>query len=355
MKTHADTVRQALKYKRTKLKLTSDDFLSTGSTLLNLAISDRTDGGLFKGGYFYFVGDSVSGKTFLCMTCLAEAARREAFDNYDYVYDGTTENGALMDIRSFFGSKVEKRLIVQNSETVEDMYFSLDDRLNKGKPFIMIVDSMDGLDSEGDTSKFREQKKDFRKGREMKGSYGDGKAKTNSQNLRKMLTRLRKTGSILIVIGQTRDNIGAMGYGDKRTRAGGRSLKFYAQLEMWSSVAEKIRKKVNGKNRDIGIRSKIQIKKNRVNGKDRTVFVLIYHSFGIDDVGACIDYLIDEKYWKGTRERVSAPEFKFSGPKSKLIRKIEKNNLERELRAVVRKVWHRIEEQCTIKRKTRYE
>jgi len=333
-----------------------NDLLSSGSTLLNLACSGLRAGAFMKGGYYYFVGDSTSGKTFICLTLLAEAAKREDFDGYDFIYDGTTENGALMDIKQFFGSKVAKRLIVENSQTIDEMYYNLDERLNKDKPFIQIVDSMDGLDTEEDIETFKKQKSAFKRGKEGPGTYGMSKAKKNSQTLRKMLTRLKKSGSILIIVGQTRDKPDSMGYGDKRTYAGGRALKFYAQLELWSSVKQHITRTVNGKTRELGIISKVQVKKNRLTGRDRTVYIPIYHSFGIDDVGSCVDYLIAEGHWKGTQNKGTAPEFDFkNGKKSLLIRQIESNGEERELQALVRKVYHEIEDQCKVKRKARYE
>jgi RecA/RadA recombinase len=350
----SDKVKKAMK-RTQKRELQALDFLSSGSTLLNLACSGRYSGCFIKGEYYYFVGDSTSGKTFLCLTCLAEAALRPDFDNYDFVYDGTTENGAVgLDIKRFFGSKVAKRMTVDNSTTIDEMYYKLDSRLNTGKPFIQIVDSMDGLDSEQDVNKFKEQKKAYMKGREAAGSYGDGKAKINSQHLRKMLTRLRQSGSILIIIGQTRDAIGAMGWGEKKTRAGGRSLKFYAQLELWSSVKGHITKVVNGKPRELGIISKIAVKKNRLTGRDRVAEVPIYHSYGIDDIGSCVDYLINEEHWKGTKSKVKSPEFDFDGLKSKLISQIEANGEERDIRALVKECWNAIEKECEIKRKTRY-
>jgi hypothetical protein len=211
---------------------------------------------------------------------------------------------------------------------------------------------MDGLNSEEDFKKFEEQKKAHRKGKEAAGSYGDGKAKKNSQTLRKMLTRLYKTGSILIVIGQTRDNIG-FGF-EKRTRGGGRALKFYAALEMWSAVYKHIKKNYKGKDREQGIIAQIQLRKNRFTGKDRTLYVPIYHSFGIDDVGSCVDYLVEEKHWKKGNKGIKAPEFDFVGPRDKLIKHIEEEDCVPELKVLVKRTWQEIEEAVAVHRKKRY-
>jgi RecA/RadA recombinase len=349
-----EAVKNGLKHKHQKLKIKTRDCVNSGSTLLNMACTGRPFSCFAKGGYYCFVGDSTSGKTFICNTVFAEACQNKYFDDYDLIYDGTTENGALMDKERFFGKRAAERIQEINSDDIEGFYFNLDDRLKEDKPFIYVLDSMDGLDSEQDRETFDKQKAAYRKGKEGPGSYGDGKAKKNSQLLRKMLKRLRKSGSILIIIAQTRDTLNQFGYGEKKTRAGGRALKFYAHLEIWSSVKKHITTTVNGKPREQGIVSKVQVKKNRVVGRDRTVEIPIYHSFGIDDIGSCIDYLVEEKAFRKVGSNIVAKDFDFKGKRSKLIRHIEKNELERDLRMKVAEVWEAIEEQCSIKRKKRY-
>lgn len=353
-------------------ELTEKDYLSTGSTLLNLAITGHPFWGFAKGHYYYLVGDTQSGKTWLSLTCLAEASINPNFDNYRFIFDNG-EEGALMNIEKFFGKKVAERIeaprIVKKvptcSYTLEDFYFNVDDALEDGRPFIYILDSMDSLTSEQELDKFEERKKAIRKGKVPKGMMVDGKAKINSQDLRQLITPLKKSGSILIIINQTRDNL-KMGYGAPlKTRSGGHAPSFYACLELWSSVGGKITKDVRIQNyvigkqtkmkkRDIGTLCKVRIKKNRMTGKDRTITIPIYHSFGIDDIGCCVDYLTDEFRWRRERSKVFAPDFKKTLTRDKLIKYIEEHNKETDLRNIVAEVWNTVEKQCEIKRKFRY-
>jgi len=337
-----------------------DDFVGTGSTLLNLACSGRAFGGFAKGHYYLFVGDSSSGKTFDCLTCFAEAANNPAFDDYRLIYDDV-EHGALMDFEKFFGKKTAERVEAPKvdkdgepiySTTAEDFYYNLDDALKEGKPFIYVLDSENALSSGSEESKFAEQKEAYEKGKDAAGSYGDGKAKTHSQNLRRICAALRDSKSILIIISQTRDNIG-FGF-EKKTRSGGKALKFYATLEMWSSVEGKIKKTVAGKPRNIGVHTLIQVKKNRFTGKDRTASIDIYHSIGIDDVGANIDYLVEEKIWINTKGRIKATDFSIEGSKEDIVSHVEQNGLEKKLSLLVARRWREIEEACTVERKKRY-
>jgi len=335
------------------------DLLSTGSTLLNLACTGNAAGGFAKGKYHFLVGDSASGKTWLSLTCLAEAAINPNFDGYRFIYDNA-EDGALMDIGRFFGDKVQERLespayekdVPIYSTTIEEFYYHVDDAAKDGTPFIYILDSMDSLSSAAEQDKFNEMKEASRKGKTTTGTFGDGKAKKNSSNLRKLMPALRKTNSILIIINQTRDNLG-FGF-EKKIRSGGHALRFYATLEIWSSIKGKMKKTIRGKEREIGITTKVQVKKNRFTGRLRVVELPLYHSFGIDDVGSCVDYLVSEKHWTKSKNTINADDLDFSGTREKLIKHIQETNAEDKVSKIVDDVWNQIENECSVDRKSRY-
>lgn len=339
--------------------LTRRNLLSTGSTLMNLACSGNPFGGFLKGKYYYLVGDSDSGKTFLSLSCFTEACYNKQFDDYRIIYDNI-EDGCLINIDELFGEKAADRIEPPAinkkgnpiySRLIEEFYYHLDDLLEEGKPFIYVLDSMDGLSSESEMDKFEEHKKAHRKGKDAAGSYGDGKAKKNSEGIRKILNSLRDTGSILIVISQTRDNFG---YGASKTHAGGHALKFYATVQIWSSVKEQIVKTVKKKKRNIGTRIKVQLKKNRITGKKKEVQMDIYPSYGIDDVGSCVDYLVSENWWDKSGKIITADEFNIEDSREKIIKHIEEKELENELRSIVGKCWKEIEDACALKRKKKY-
>ena len=337
-------------------KIAKGTYLSTGSTLLNLAISGHSRKGFLQGFYYLLVGDSQSGKTFLSLTCLAEASNNPAFKNHRFIHDDV-EQGALMDMEYFFGVRVAERLeppatysdgTAKTSSTIEEFYYHFRDVVNAGEPFIYILDSMDCLDSEQARDKFDEQKLAYEKGKDAAGSMTDGKAKVNSQNVRGVITSLKGTPNILLVINQTRDNIG-FGY-KKKTRSGGRALTYYATNELWSSKATAITRTVKSKPYSIGNLCSVKVVKNRVQGRDRTVNIPIYNTYGIDDVESCIDWLLDKKHWKVTKQSIVAPELKFKGTKERLIFHVHENNLHQTLRATTAKVWNVIERACMVNR-----
>lgn len=367
------------------------DLLHTGSTLLNLILTGNPHGGFLCGKYFFLVGDSQSGKTFLCMTCLAEATINPAFNNYRFIYDNI-EDGMLMNTDELFSEEVADRMeppaTLNNkpvfSDTVENFYYNLDDALfaagwdskkrkltgdPNARPFIYILDSQDALDSEAATAKFHAHKAATRKrkGREageptegdgkdekVAGSYGDGKAKKHSEGLRHAIKGLTKTGSILIIVSQTRDNLNP--YEPKKTRSGGKSLKFYACCEVWSSVVQQITKDVNDIKRKVGVRVKLESKKNRITGVLAEAEIDIYPSFGIDDMGTCVDYLVEEGFWEKASgaQLIKANGLDMTATREKIIRRIEKGNLEDKVRGLCGKCWAQVQAACALKRKNRY-
>lgn len=343
-----------------------EDYLSSGSTLINLACSSTPYGAFAKGKFFWMVGESSSGKTWLTLNALAEAAINPHFKEYDLIYNNV-EDGALMDVKKYFGSKLLERLRAPEykngephySRFTEEWYYHLDSRLTlveKGKapPFIELLDSLDSLTTKYEGEKFQEGKKAFEKGTKATGDYGDGKAKLNSKYLRDIVGRLRSSGSILIVLSQERDNVGGGLFDPENTVAGGRALKFYATWQLWSSLGRSLSKEINGTKRKIGITSRITVKKNRLTGKEWVVEVPIYWSVGIDEVGSLVDFLVDEKKWVKDGPIIKATDFDFEGSASKLIRKIEDEELELDLRQLVTETWKEIEEECEVVRKPRY-
>jgi RecA/RadA recombinase len=361
--------------KKPKPPIPSSAFLSTGSTLLNLACSGRVNGGFFKGGYEFIVGDSASGKTWQIMTAFAEASINPNFDGYEFVFDNA-ENGALMDVRKYFGAGVAERMVPpagtkeapENSSTLNELFFHLDAAMDRG-PCIYAVDSIDPLFTEETEDNFEAGKKKHFTGKgQVKGSMGMEKPKFISQNLGRIVPRLAKTGSILIVISQTRDKVGFGAMPGQKTRGGGHALRFYAHHEIWCKPIGKRRKKVNGKWRTVGSTVKMTLtEKNRVNGWLGDVTVPIYRSAGIDDLGGCVEYLIFENHWKKPKgkkeveddkgqppEAVIAPEFDYEGPIDGLVKKIEDEGREDDLRQIVAACWREVEEKIKVERKSRY-
>lgn len=329
-------------------------WLSTGSCLLNLACSGRAQGGLKAGHVYLFVGDSSAGKTVAAMTALAEASIAPKFRDHRLVVEDA-EGGMLMDVGAMFGKRLAERLEVVRHPYLDDFYAWLDaeTRTPGAAPMVLVLDSMDALEPRAQEEKRREKAKDPN----AAGSYGTAKAKMNSENLGWVTARMRDLGGVLIIICQSRSNIGFGAAFNPDTRSGGKALKFFSTTELWFKVREVIKTpgKVRGKNRDMGVRARVQVKKNRQSGRVPAVEFPIYWSHGIDDLGSCVDYLIDEQHWAGDKTKVEAPEFEFSGKKDALVAKVEEEDLALDLHLLVAKVWREIEDASRVRRRKKYE
>ena len=122
-----------------------------------------------------------------------------------------------------------------------------------------------------------------------------------------------------------------------------------------------IKATIKGHTRTLGNLSKISIKKNRLTGqRHRDLELPFYHSFGIDDTGSLIDWLVEEKHWSGGAKetsKIDATEFGESLSKELLARHIENlPNGRKKLYKIAGNVWKEIKKDIEDKvvRKPRY-
>jgi hypothetical protein len=101
--------------------------------------------------------------------------------------------------------------------------------------------------------------------------------------------------------------------------------------------------------------AEVRVKKNHITGQKGKVQIPIYHTYGMDDVGACVDYLVEEAHWKEGKSGITAPEFEFSGSREKLIKLIEDEASEEDLRRLVFATWNDVQSALQLRRKRRYE
>lgn len=356
---------------KNRQEIKKEKLLSSGSALLNLACTDTPYGAFIPGRYYLIVGASSAGKTWTMLSIAAESTLHDKFKDYKVILD-EPEEGNNVDISFYFSKEIAEKIKAPKydengeavySETIEDFYDNLNRELDKaeenGYGLIYMLDSMDALTSAAEIKKTDEQREAREKGKEVTGSMGDGKAKVNSQNLRRVCSRLSKSGSMLFIVCQERDNLGSMV--SSKTFSGGNALLFYATLQIWLTHKTEIKATIKGHTRTLGNISKIAIKKNRLTGqRHRDLELPFYHSFGIDDTGSLIDWLVEEKHWTGGAKetaKIDATEFDVQLNKEQLARHIEElPNGRKKLYKIVANVWKEIKKDIEEKvvRKPRY-
>lgn len=366
----------------------------TGCTLLNLALSDLANGGIPAGAIVNLVGDSQAGKSILAKTIMAEAIKRKLFKKY--IYDETEHADEFDDVHLFGQNFVDTvqppawrtdpftgEKVPKNSSKIEDTHMYLRKLLKEGEPFLYILDSLDGVESDKDeefteknlkerekrlekeeakSAKKRQIEEDKKAEKEtkekeekVKGSYDLGiPAYLSKRFFKDVEDKLAVNHSVLIIVSQTRQNISVISFAPKR-RSGGDALNFFSSAVGWLAVEGPItgRKKI-----PIGTYTKMKMSKNKLTGKLRKISFPIYYDYGIDDIGSMIDWLLENGFWKEGKEGIIGPkEIRIEDPieEEDLIRVIEEKNKEEDLKALVQKRWMEIEDSLKQDRKRKYE
>lgn len=352
----SQVAKKSQKVAEVKSKIDPADFISSGSTMLNLALTGNPFCGYQKGKMVNIIGDSGAGKTQLVLTGIAETANNKKHEDVDLYFDDA-EHALEFDLEECFGEATAERLsmIDPPSETIEAFSDNLAQIIKRERPFIYALDSFDAIGAEADTDHIESERK-IRTGESNKkstGSYGMAKPKLASQMLREDCGKLKKCKGALLIISQTRDNL-TPGSFEKKTRSGGKALKFYATHEIWIILT----KSIKSKNRRIGAECLIKVTKNKITGKRREIKFTTYDDYGVDDIGSMIDFMIEEGGWKGGGGSAinTNGDLDLNAPLSrvKLIQHIEDNSLERKLKIIVGKVWADIEESLKVKRKRKF-
>lgn len=257
------------------------DFISSGCALLDEALG----GGWVEGRIVNLVGDRSSGKTLLAIEACANFNRKHPNDKIRY---GEAEAAFDKGYAGALGMPLEMVEFTEGEtelNTVEDFYKDIlkfiDTR--KGRPGLYVLDSLDALSDEAE------------QGRELnEGTYGANKAKMMGQIFRRIVRKLEKSRVTLIVISQLRDKIN-VSFGETKTRSGGRALDFYATHIVWLAQIGRLKKTCGGVERPYGVNVRASIKKNKVGMPYREVDFPILFGYGVDDLVAGVEWLIEVK------------------------------------------------------------
>lgn len=340
-----------------------DELVPVGLTTCHLECSGHYQGAFRIGTLINLIGDSHAGKTLVAFTVFAECNKLEKFDNYNFYYDDV-EAANEFNLPNLFGSQCADRIDQSiRSYTIESFNDNIARLLDEGEPFIYVLDSFDALTSEAVIEKDIENRKKREKGQETKGDYGDGKAKIFSRFCSMRIRELRDTGSLLIIISQTRDNIGFGAQFTPKTRSGGKALKFYAAFEIWLACQKKEKKG----SRTIITNVQGKITKNKLTGHHGEFYFPILRDYGVDNIMSCINFLMDEGDWTGSKKSVNTKGFlepetkKVKGKETlvhpsikKIIDYIEEENKEKELFEICEKTYYKIMESLKPDRKPKY-
>lgn len=260
--------------------------------------------GVPGGRIFNLCGDKSAGKSYLCNEIIAWS-HYFLGNKFKWMY-ADCERGYSFDTEKMYGFTIHD----ENSdapENVEEAFYCIDrfaKSLKKDEFGIYVLDSLDALTSQEQDERAEERIKAIENDKEMKGTYGMGKAKYLSQEFFPQLCKtLEDKNILLIIVSQIRDNV-EFGSFEKYSRAGGKALDFYCFMVVWLATAKKITIKDGEKDVPIGGTNKIKVTKGKVPRPFREGFYTYYYQYGIDNVTTGVDYLFDIRTKGGD---ISAP------------------------------------------------
>lgn len=269
-------------------------YFRLGCMLLDLIVGgDKGVYGVPGGRIWNLCGDKGSGKTYLCNEAIAWAHYLLG-EKFKWMY-ADCERGYSFDTNKMYGFEIHN----ENSDsptTVEEAYYCITkfaEQLEDDEFGIYVLDSLDALTSQEQDERAEERIKAIEEEKELKGTYGMGKAKYLSQEFFPQLCKtLENKNILLIIVSQIRDNV-QIGSFEKYSRAGGKALDFYSSLITWLATAKRITVKDGDKEVPIGGTNKIKVTKAKVPRPFREGFYTFYYSMGIDNVTTGVDYLFD--------------------------------------------------------------
>ena len=302
------------------------DWISTGCTWLDMAISNRLPGGFPIGAVTEVSGPPSTSKSVLAMTASGACQRKGGI-----VFYTDTENTFEKKWSQMYGVDISNTDTFRLSSgadcphTVEDFFDNHIDPIIKMKddrPKLAIVDTLSALSDE------TEIKDDL-----DKSSYGARKANRISAAFRKYSPAvLAKANLSLVFINQVRDNIGGRGY----VTSGGWAVPFYSSVRIRVTKKSKIEKTVQEVKIPIGIEVGFDVIKNKVGPPFRTGVYRILFDYGLDDIYSCLKFL--HQFQKDDN-------VVFDG-KDKAMRymvaDVEKNGLEYKLYAALVEKWREV-------------
>lgn len=257
------------------------EWVSTGSSLLDLAISNRPNGGFPVGRIVELQGMEASGKSLIMAHVLANTQKAGGLAVYI-----DTENALSEEFLRAIGVNVADMLYLP-METIEDIFEAVENiietvrKSSKNRLVTIVIDSVSAA-----TTKV-EQDADF-----DKDGWATTKAILMSKAMRKITNIIGKQRVLLLAASQLREKMGVM-FGEKYTTSGGKALGFHASCRVRLKGVGKLKSGTGAKEQIVGVQTEATVIKNRMGPPFRKATFDIYFNSGIDDHNSWLKLLKD--------------------------------------------------------------
>ena len=176
-----------------------------------------------------------------------------------------------------------KKLLYVPLETVEDIFDAMDSiiesirKSDKNRLVTIVVDSVAAATTKVELSADYDQ-----------AGYATQKAIIISKAMRKITNLIGRERILVVFTNQLRVRMG-VSFGDPYTTSGGKALGFHASCRLRMKQMGKLNSKVGGVDQAVGIKTRVQVIKNRMGPPLRAVDFDIYFDRGIDRYGSWLN------------------------------------------------------------------
>jgi protein RecA len=304
-------------------------YISTGSTLLDLAISGgRVRGGGIPAGILVEIfGPASCGKTVI----LCEIAGRVQRAGGEVLFRDP-EARLNKQYAGIFGLDVDA-VEYDRPATVVEAFKPIYGWKPKNAKAVhgIFADSLAALSTELEMENVDGDKMGMRRAKEF------------SEQLRKVCRILPERNILMVCSNQVRQNIDAGPYGQKYSAPGGEAIGFYSSLRLRCKASQKVKRErmIRGQKvvRSVGVETEIEVYKSSVWKPYRTAVLSILFDYGVDDIRANLQFI---KMHSG-RDIYVTGHLDLDKSLEESIRMIEADGLQDKLREEVIDLWEEIE------------
>ncbi len=279
------------------------DWLSTGSTILDLAIANRKKGGMPAGKFIELSGLESTGKSLLCAQMIAETQRRgglAVFFDSEFAVDKTFWAALGINVKN-----VQYVPFITLEELFSNMELCIGAfrKISKDRLLTIFIDSLTQASVESEME-----------GEHGVSGYNTGKAIVIAKAMRKITGLIARQRILTVFTNQLRYNMATGGNpnAEKWITPGGKAFPYACSVRVRFANLGKLKKG----DEVIGMKCQAQVIKNRLGPCWRTAQFEIHYDSGIQNYKSWIDFMKlhgivtgDWHGWKFTRKDGSKAEF----------------------------------------------
>lgn len=259
-------------------------FISTGSTLLDYAISNQDNGGVPVGKITEIAGHEGTGKTLFGMQICANAQKDGAL-----IFYIDAERSLNTDFAKRVGLDTDSEHFVymplSNLEEVFSVMFAIFHQIDEWEkkkqfnyPYVVII--WDSVAASSPKENVNAENPD------PTSNVGLA-ARILSKNIPLLLDQTGRKNVAQVFLNQLRTKIGAPAFSDPWITPGGKAIPFYSSVRIRLASVGKIK----AKDEVVGIKTKAKVVKSRFGPPYREAEFGIYFTKGVDDSESIIDFL----------------------------------------------------------------